>query len=166
MTVRARYQGRYVTAPLHDRWPDQHYRAGMPVEESAIMRLAHAIKTAREDQGWTQHDLAKEAGVSRPTVQRYETGKSRFPEPEQVRRIFRALRLDPREIPVILGLVTRDEMGLPPEPARRFSATTEEIIKLLEDPDVSEEEKRAWVEVLRAHRNSLAKARDGLRRAG
>ena len=79
-----------------------------------------------------------------------------------------ALRLDPREIPVILGLVTRDEMGLPAEPVRRLSATTEEIVKLFEDPDVSEEEKSAWVEVLRARRKHRRRD-DGpadVRRAG
>jgi transcriptional regulator with XRE-family HTH domain len=169
MATNGAHQIRYVAALLHDTGPDQHYRAGMPMEESAIRRLAHAIRTAREARGWTQPDLARESGVSRPTVQRYENAKIPSPEPDPVRRIFKALDLDPREIPVILGLVTRDEMGLPPvAPVRRFSATTEQLIELLEDPDVSDAEKLALVELLRARRRHPAAVRDlgGSRKAG
>lgn len=168
MATRGWHHTRYVPALIHDSGVDQHYRAGMPVEESAVRRLAQAIKGARDKLDWTQDKLAEVAGVSRPTVQRYENAKSKYPEPEPVRRIFKALGLNPKEIPVILGLVTREEMGLPPEPVRKLSATVEEIVALLEDPDVSEAEKLAWVEVLRAQRNS--RRRDDppgdIRRAG
>lgn len=158
----------YVTNLIHDWGPDQHYRDGMPTEEPGVARLAQLIRDARETLGWTQDDLAREAGVSRPTVQRYENGKSRYPEPDQLRRIFLALRLDPRELPVLLGLVTREEIDQPaPQSVRRFSSTTERIIALLEDPAVSEGERHALAELLEARGHALraASGRDA-RKAG
>lgn len=144
-----RHHTGYVTNLLHDWGADQHYRDGMPIEETGVTRLAQLIRDARESLDWTQDDLAREAGVSRPTVQRYENGKIPHPEPNQLRRIFLALRLDPLELPVLLGLVTREEIGHP-TPPRRFSSTTERIIALLEDPSVSEEERHALAALLEA----------------
>ncbi|MFI1194013.1 multiprotein-bridging factor 1 family protein [Micromonospora sp. NPDC020750] len=150
---------RYVTNLLHDWGPDQHYRDDMPTEEPGVARLAQLIRDARETLGWTQEDLAREADVSRPTVQRYENGKSRIPEPDQIRRIFLALRLDPRELPVLLGLVTREEIDQPaPQPMRRFSSATERIIALLEDPAVSDAERHALAELLEARGHALRAA--------
>lgn len=156
----------YVTPLIHDTGLDQHYRAGMTVEDSAMKRLARAIRTAREGLDWTQDDLAREAGVSRPTIQRYENGKVQSPESDPVRRIFHALRLDPREIPVILGLVTRAEMELPDEPARRLSPSTERLVELLEDPDVSDDEKEALGDLLRARHRARRGAPQAPRKAG
>lgn len=120
-------------------------------DEPALERLGRLIREAREDRGWTQTDLAEHSGVSRPTIQRYENAKT-APEFDKVRAIVLALDVDPREIPVALGLVTREEMGLPPErvQARRFDATTEEILSLLEDDRVSAAERQAYRELLRA----------------
>ena len=36
--------------------------------------LGISIREARRDLGWTQHELAKRAKVSRPTIARVETG--------------------------------------------------------------------------------------------
>lgn len=155
MTDGQRHHGRYVATLIRDTALDQHYRAGMPVEESNIERLAQIIKAAREDLDWSQDGLAKESGVSRPTIQRYENAKSRNPDPEHLLQIFKALKLDRREIPVILGIVTREEMGMPPEPVRILSRATQQIIDLLEDPAVSNAEKLAIVELLRARRGAL-----------
>ncbi|TDC25948.1 XRE family transcriptional regulator, partial [Micromonospora sp. 15K316] len=83
--------------------------------EGPLVRLAKLIRDARTELGWTQDELATASGVSRPTIQRYENAKTSTPEFELVRAIVVALNVDPREIPVALGLVTRDEMGLPPE---------------------------------------------------
>lgn len=120
-------------------------------DEPALERLGRLIREAREDRGWTQADLAEKSGVSRPTIQRYENAKT-APEFDKVRLIVIALDVDPREIPVALGLVTREEMGLPPERARprRLDAATEEILALLEDPRVSDGERQAYRELLRA----------------
>ncbi|MFI6228550.1 helix-turn-helix transcriptional regulator [Micromonospora echinospora] len=142
----------------------------MPVEEPAVAGLAQLIRDAREALAWTQEDLARESGVSRPTIQRYETAKIRSPEPQQLRRIVLALGIDPREVPVALGMVTRDELKLPPQPvlpARRYSRSTEEIIELLEDPSVSDEEKQALASFLMARRRGRSDAPTAApRRAG
>jgi transcriptional regulator with XRE-family HTH domain len=115
------------------------------------VRLGRLIREARADLGWTQDDLAAASGVSRPTIQRYENAKT-APEFELVRAIVKALDVDPREVPVALGLVTREEMGLPPERvrARRFDPTTEDILAMLGDPRYTDAEKVALRELLRA----------------
>ncbi|MFY1595414.1 helix-turn-helix domain-containing protein [Micromonospora sp. WMMD737] len=123
-----------------------------PGPDSALVRLGRLIRDAREDLELTQTELANRSGVSRPTIQRYENAKSPAPEFDKVRAIIIALDVDTREIPVALGIVTREEMGLPPERARprRFDATTEEILAMLEDPRYSQAEKVALRELLRA----------------
>ncbi|MGD8216266.1 helix-turn-helix transcriptional regulator [Aestuariimicrobium sp. Y1814] len=45
----------------------------LPPDAAAI---AGAIRAARKGRGWTQTDLGKRAGVSRPTVARVERGDS------------------------------------------------------------------------------------------
>lgn len=144
------HQGRCAPTLMHDTHTDQHYRLAMPAEESGEQLLANLIKDQREALDLTQGDLAKKAKVSRPTVQRAEYGKR--VQPEKLRSIFLALGLDPREIPVALGLVTRAEVGLTPEPAPRYSRVTQEMIKLFEDRAVSDEEKEAVVTLLRSRR--------------
>ncbi|MCW6003954.1 helix-turn-helix domain-containing protein [Micromonospora sp. CPCC 205371] len=110
------------------------------------------IRTAREGLTWSQDDLAEKAGVGRATVQRYERGdlgKTGFPDPDATRKIFKALDLDPREVAVVFGFVSREEIGLPPEPRRVFAPSIEEVISILEDPKVSDEVKREWISYLR-----------------
>ncbi len=121
-----------------------------PVADDALRRLGKLIREAREDRRWTQDQLAEAAGVSRPTVQRYENAKT-APEFDKVRAIILALGVDAREIPVALGLVTREEMNLPPERTRprQFDPTTEEILGMLEDPRVSLKERQALARLLR-----------------
>lgn len=163
------YQARDVAGLLRDSRSGQHYRVPMPAEETGIMHLARLIKNRREELGWTQPDLAEAAGVSRPTVQRYETGKTRFPEPEAIRRIFRALGLDPIEIPVILGLVTHEELGRPPaiQPVtRRVSPETEKIIKVLEANGVTDAERKALYDFLVARVNARPETGERRHRAG
>ena len=153
------YQSRYVTRLIHDHASDLHYPHRMAVGTEQLQHFGHLIKEARERLGWGQEDLAEAADVSRPTINRYEQAKTGSPDPETARKIFRALRLDPRRIPVILGYVTEDEMGLPPEPARVFSASVEEVIAILEDPTVDPGVKAEWVEYLRHRRNQLVHRR-------
>jgi transcriptional regulator with XRE-family HTH domain len=118
-------------------------------EESRLLRFARVVREAREQRGWNQERLADVADVSRPTIQRWETAKTGTPDPENARRVFKALGLDPRLIPVVLGYVTAEEMGLPPEPPRVFNPTVEEAIRILEDPRVPAAAKTEWVEFLR-----------------
>jgi transcriptional regulator with XRE-family HTH domain len=111
-------------------------------------RLAAVVREARRDRGWNQEQLAIAADVSEPTIQRYETGKTGTPDPYVARRVFKALGLDPRLIPVILGYVTAEEMGLPPEQPRVFTPTIERAIEILDDPKVSPERKAEWLAFL------------------
>lgn len=114
--------------------------------------FAQMIRDGRKARGWTQEDLIEASGVSPATVARYEgykPGSRPHPEPENVRKIFNALGVDPREAAVVLGYLTRDEIGLGPTPPRVFDASVEEVISILQDPDVSDTEKVEWVEYLR-----------------
>lgn len=81
-------------------------------EERPGVPLAKLIKDARGIKGWTQERLAIEASVTRQTISRYEGGHTN-PMAKEARSICRALDIDPREIPIALGYVTRDELGLP-----------------------------------------------------
>lgn len=121
----------------------------MPPELPPTQRLAAALKDARARRGWSQDELARRADVSLATIKRYELGKTGIPEPEPLRKLIHTLGMDPREIPVLLGLVTRAEMGLGPEPSRRHDASVEEVIAILEDPAVPDAQKREWIEYLR-----------------
>lgn len=112
-------------------------------------QFGDAIRAAREAKGWTQDDLIERSGVSRATLLRWESGAARTPDSENVRKVFLALGLDAREAAVLLGYVTREEIALGPEPPRIFNATTEEVIEILEDPNVPEIEKQEWARYLR-----------------
>lgn len=37
--------------------------------------FGHAVKVARNERGWSQTELGRQAGVSRPTVARIENGQ-------------------------------------------------------------------------------------------
>ncbi len=115
-------------------------------EQEARRRFAEAVRAAREQRGWTQDQLAEVSGVSRPTIQRYENAKTN-PNAAQCRMLFTALSLDVRLIPVLLGFVTADEMGVPDSPPRVFPPAVEEVIRLVSEapPAVVEE----WVHYLR-----------------
>lgn len=156
-------QGGYVTTLIPDHVSDLHYSADMPAEEERLQRFGELIRTTRETMGWTQDDLAEAAGVSRPTINRYEQGKTHVPEPPTARSIFRALKLDPRRIPVVLGYVSAEELGLPADGPRSFDNLTETAIQILEDPTVSAEEKEEWIEYLRFR---MQRNREKRRRAG
>lgn len=120
-----------------------------PTPDQRGNAFAQLIREGRRRRGWTQDTLIEEADVSRSTVLRWEAGKVERPDPEQVRKVFRALGLDPREAAVALGYLTREELGLSPDPPRIHDASVEEVIAILEDPNVSNAEKSEWVEYLR-----------------
>lgn len=147
MTEQGSYRDGYVTAQLHGQAADLHYSSFMG--DTGPGEFGTTIRSAREAKGWTQDDLAKESGTSRPTINRYEQGKTQTPEPDKARAIFKALDLDPRRIPVLLGYVTAREMGLPAELPRVLSAPIEEVVRILQNPDVPDAVKREWVEYLR-----------------
>ncbi|MFI5895702.1 helix-turn-helix domain-containing protein [Actinoplanes sp. NPDC051513] len=124
-------------------------RADEQADNDPLQRFAAFIRHNRQRVGWTQKHLAESAGVSRPTVQRYENAKSEVPQPSPARAIFGALGLDVRLIPVLLGYVTADEVNAPPPSTRLLSALAEEAVSLLDDPAVSDDVKEEWVAFLR-----------------
>lgn len=126
------------------------YGCGVPVSPDDLHRLATLIKDGRAANGWRQEDLADATGIGLRTLKRYENAQSDKPDREHLITIFRALHLDRRELAAILGILSRDELALPPQPARILSARTRDLLELLEDPDLPDEEKDAYAEMLRA----------------
>jgi transcriptional regulator with XRE-family HTH domain len=117
-------------------------------DELPPQRLARMIRQARKEKGWGQEELAARSEVSLPTIKRYEGAKTATPEPEQTRKLFRALGLDPRWIAVVLGYLSAEEMALPAEPPRVFTPTIEEVIRTLDDPEVPSSVKDQWLRML------------------
>lgn len=122
--------------------------------DDAAIRLGNAVREARGQRGWTQDQLAEASGVSRPTINRCENAKG-VTRPHTARALFLALGLDPRHLPVLLGHVTADEMGVPAKPVRVHSQLTEEAVELLESEWVTAEAAREWVAFLRWRVSSL-----------
>lgn len=54
-------------------------------------RTGHLVKTARKLAGFTQQQLAHEAGVSVATVARLEAGRTEYPRGEEFERVATAL---------------------------------------------------------------------------
>lgn len=77
--------------------------------------LATLIRDARQAKGMTQEQLEAASGVSRQTIIAYESGRAVSPRGDYVRPVLLALDVDPREGAVALGIVTREEAGLPAE---------------------------------------------------
>ncbi|WIY84052.1 helix-turn-helix transcriptional regulator [Propionimicrobium sp. PCR01-08-3] len=63
-----------------------------------VDRLADVVREARTRQGWTQAELAQEAGVGRRFVVDLEKGHARA-ELEKTLDVLRVLGLRPRAIP-------------------------------------------------------------------
>jgi transcriptional regulator with XRE-family HTH domain len=91
--------------------PDDTTHGGSAPLRERLAELATLIVNARHAKGWTQQDLAEEAGISRPTVNRYEQGKTTTPDPGVVWPVTRALGLDPRRVAVLLGYVTDRDLA-------------------------------------------------------
>lgn len=156
----------YVTPQIRDQAPELQYSETMSAEEEPLKRFGRAIREAREAFGWTQEDLAAEAGVSRPTINRYEQGKVKYPNPEQSRKIFDALRQDPRQIPILLGYLTAEEMRMPAPDPRTFEPSIEEVIDVLTDPHLDRTVRDEWIAYLKFRSQSEPRKPERPRQAG
>lgn len=142
-------QRRHVSCMTTTMSAQRTYRVCMASPEQRSHDFAQLLRAGRKAKGWTQEDVIEEAGLSRSTYLRWEAGRVERPDPDQVRAVCRVLHIDPREAAVALGYLTREEIGLGPEPPRMFDATVEEVVQILQDPSVSEIEKREWVQYLK-----------------
>jgi transcriptional regulator with XRE-family HTH domain len=134
------HQGRsrvvYVVEPIRDDEQTPPYGVGMPdIVDGPGKGLATLIRDARARKGMRQDELADAAGISRQTIIQYESGKAVSPDAASVRAVLLVLDVDPREAPVALGYVTREEMGLPPK-ERLLDPLLEDIQRLLTDEKI------------------------------
>jgi transcriptional regulator with XRE-family HTH domain len=60
--------------------------------------LAQRIRQMRFDRGWGPDDLAERAEISRTALYQIESGKTEHPRAATVRRIARALGIEPNEL--------------------------------------------------------------------
>ena len=56
------------------------------------------LKRIREDLSFSQRELAEEADVSPATVNKIETGEVKRPHPSTMRKIAKALGIEPRDL--------------------------------------------------------------------
>ena len=155
----ALYRSSHVSEVMHSRSQVVPYAVRMPnrissdtahdaPDEQPTARFARIIRTAREQRGWTQDELADNSGVGRATIQRYENGKTSTPQPAEARKIFLTLGLQPALIPVILGYVTPEEVGAPLGAPEVLMQSAEEAIRILKDPSVPAAAKEEWLAFL------------------
>lgn len=123
--------------------------------------FAALLREARRERGWTQDTLVEASGVSRSTILRWEGGDASRPDPDQVRAVCLALGIDPLRAAVALGYLTPEDLRPSGEPRRPLDPTQEEVLDILQDPEVPAAEKAAWVEYLR-----YLRTQKGSRRAG
>jgi transcriptional regulator with XRE-family HTH domain len=129
--------------PLHVAY--RHHVPGSP--KSRGEQFAALIRDARTVAGITQDALADQAGVNRSTIIRWEGGDASRPDPDQVRRVCRALGVDPRRAAVALGYLSPEDID--PVGTARTNPHLEEVLAILEDPAVPQSEKENWIDYLR-----------------
>lgn len=73
--------------------------------------LSSYIKDKRNSLGWTQAVLAERADVSRDLVAQIESGKSKLPQPENRRKLAKALGVTHLQMLIEAGEITQAELG-------------------------------------------------------
>lgn len=143
------YQTSYVAPTRHDEVRatsySPHMTQGRDVDDTLGRRIATLIRTARHRLQWSQEKLAEEAGVDRQTIIRYESGRSRAPDPIQFRRVCHALGITPLDAAIALGYVTREEVNA----AVPLPADIAEAAELLTDPAIPVDQKTYMINYLR-----------------
>lgn len=115
---------------------------------TATNDFAYLVRAARERARMNQDEVADEAGVARSTISRWEKGAV-LVEPDRIRKVAAVLGIDMRDVVIALGYLTRDELGLPPEPPRVVDPAYADVIDILADPNVPARDKAEWAEYLR-----------------
>jgi transcriptional regulator with XRE-family HTH domain len=142
-------EARDVSNPIQTAAARTAYLQRVPASESPRGDAFGAlIRESRQRKGWTQDRLVEESGVSRATITRWEAGDARRPDPEQVRAVCAALGVDPRLAAVALGYLSQEDIA-PSGPRSRLDPTIEEVIAILQDPNVADEQKADWIDYLR-----------------
>ena len=117
----------------------------MPSRRSTVARL---ILEARPRKSWRQDDLEAASGVSCRTISRWESGLVERPDPEPVQAVCRALGINTLKAAVALGYISADDLNPVAEP-EPVDPTIEEVIDILQDPQVAADDKDRWVDFLR-----------------
>lgn len=103
------------------------------------------LRKAREDSGWTKTqaiEAVAEVGIKERTYTHWESGTIAKPDPRQVRKSCLRLGIDPREAAVALGIVTREEMDLPPAQPP-VPTTIRNVLSLLRAAQVPDDAKKS-----------------------
>lgn len=141
-----------VAGMRHDAPSEQPYRVDMAQTRDTGTptghRFAVLIRAARQGKGLSQAALGEESGVERQTIIRYESGKTRNPDPEALRAVCAVLEVDVREALVALGYLTREEISLTAPPTSE-DEQIRQVIAILQDPQVPSAEKASWVDYLK-----------------
>jgi transcriptional regulator with XRE-family HTH domain len=77
----------------------------MPDTGGKFLTIAHAVRTIREQRGWSQRQLGAAIGVTRQTVSRYESAEIAL-SADRVEAIATALHVEP-------GVLYRVPRGAP-----------------------------------------------------
>lgn len=128
--------------------------------------FAKLIRDARRRAGLTQREVIEGSGISKTTYIRWEGGYAERPDPDQVRQMCQFLRIDPRQAAVALGYLKPEDITPGSESGRKLDPAILEVIEALEDPQLSDAEKREWIRYLRFLRQQAQPANGGDRRAG
>lgn len=90
--------------------------------------LAGFIRDRRNQLGITQAALADLADVRRDLIAQIESGKSKLPQPDNRRRLAKALGVSHVELLIAAGELTRDETA---RERHRLGAQREEVIRVM-----------------------------------
>lgn len=75
------------------------------------------LRYAREEAGWPKiaaTEVLKSKGIQWRTYFRWESGAIAKPDPAEIRKVCLCLGIDPREAAIAQGIITREELKLPP----------------------------------------------------
>lgn len=114
--------------------------------------FASWLRRARTDAGWGKMaatEALAEVGIRERTYFRWESGDIAKPDPAEIRKACLRLGIDPREAAVALGIVTREEMDLPPAPPP-VPSTIRSVLQLLRADQVPDDAKKSLLRLIQA----------------